>query len=323
MPIYRGYKSAITFGLQSAFKTVVARNNALHIERCTLQERPVYEALPTLWQSGKTARGDTVKLQIPATGQLVMPMLYEGFGFILANAMGGAPTTTGSGPYTHVWELGTTFPGLSLENLRGSSGKSEIFVGTLFPRWRQRIEAKKLVNFSADCLAYKASAARDTAATPTFGRTVQAGGMMGHHVVATDVAGEFAFNSANYAFQWMELDVDLHLEGTQETGSYYAINPEPAEQTDVLIRVGLLQRDEALYTAYLAKTSSNLDVDLDGPGNYAYQILGRNCEIVDYNDEIGGTGRVQATATFRAMPDATNNALKLTLVNDQATYSTN
>jgi len=78
-----------------------------------------------------TGRRDPVEPgmgQIDVSGSLTLPLDVRNIGLIL-NGMFGEPTTTGSGPYTHVWKVHDDMPSMTLEKSFSDLGEYATYPG--------------------------------------------------------------------------------------------------------------------------------------------------------------------------------------------------
>ena len=325
-----GRATALGFGIESTWGTAVSRTNWVQIYSCTLQQRSVVEAVGVLEEFGQpdVARDHIVAKEV--SGQIVMPLQYEAIGWWLALLMGEAPTTSGAGPYVHTYDRGAPFAeSLTAEVVKGNSGRSEVFAGLKVTRGRLSIQPRQIVRLSLDCLGYNA-AARNSAGSPSFSSDVRDLAVYPRHidnVTSGEKAGEFTWNSSNWSFQSLEFDINNNLGPNGDVESdYYIAGIEQQGQGEIIIRAQLRAEGsttDALLTAHLAGTESDLALTATGPGNFAMTITARNARITRFEDPISSPGRITCTVEFRAKPDASDGALTIAVTNDDATYSTN
>jgi len=316
-----GRGSAFGHGIESTWGTAVSRSNWLQVFSCTLQERPEFAWIDHL-SSGQADYSEDYQVRTGCSGDLELPFLYEGCGVVLAHAMGSTPgAASGGGPYVHTFNRGTSFPGLTVELVRGTSGKSEILTGVVFPSWELVFERGAVSRFRASLLGKFANAARSSAATPSYGGTVQSRAMLGHHV------GSITWDGNQHTAQRISISVDNKLERMEDLGSLYTGQPGMGGFGEVLVRATISHRSETLYNAWRAGTEGDITFSVTS-GALDLAVTARNARIRSAPADIRGAGLITEEIEFACKADASGSgssdgALTFVLTNNQANYYTN
>ncbi len=235
-----------------------------------------------------------------------MPVFYRGLGLLLKAATGATIVTTGSNPYTHVFEPTTDLSSLTIEFQRGT-GSSEKFEGCMVSTMSISCEAGAEASASVEFIA-ETAATRTTAITPSFGT----GAQVFHHQ-----AGTLSYNSNTYTVRSFEFSLDNKLERVNNLGSKLTGQPQISDVREVMITCTLDLEDNNLYNSQLAGDSSDVELAFTS-GTDSITFLLRNAEIVDYSDDVTSFGRIERTVTFMGIAGS-NTAFKITMINDDST----
>jgi Phage tail tube protein len=111
-----------------------------------LQEVVEYMPVATLHQGVGPGLAHSHKGNASVSGQIVVPFVYSGIGRLLKFCLGAAPSSSGSGPYTHTYNMGATIHSFTMELVRGNSGLSEIFLGCVVTAWELNVEQGQIVS---------------------------------------------------------------------------------------------------------------------------------------------------------------------------------
>jgi hypothetical protein len=330
MATTRGYGGTLGAGLETTFGTAVSRTTWAHAYAMALREMTVVEPIGVLQEHNHSdvARDHITRKDV--SGSVEIPLCYESLGLWLTILMGDEPTTGGSDPYTHTWNRSPAFAeSLTVEQVRGSSGRSEVFSGVKAAGGSIVVRAADIVRLNLDLVGY-AAAARDAAGTPSFSSDVGALAVYSRHadnITGGAKAAEFSFNGANYSFQDLEIQVTNNITDTGDvTSDFYVAALDQSDQGEIIVRATILERGsatEALFTAHKAATESDVVITFTGPGDFAMSVTARNCRVISFEDPISGTGRVPIRVEFRAKPDASDGALTIAVTNNDSAYGTN
>lgn len=313
MPLQFGRSAFIKYAEESAYGTAVSTTISNRVTSVSLSRSQERERTTHLSQSDAAFAVATFDAFEQAGGSIEMPFFYKGIGQLIKAAVGGTPSTSGAGPYTHEFEPTTVLPSLTIDFQRGT-GSVETFEGCMVSTMTISCEAGAEASASFEIIAETASA-RTTAITPSFGD----GAQMFHHQ-----AGQLAFNSVNYVVRSFEFTIDNKLERVNNLGSKLTGQPQISDVREVTITCTLDLEDNNLYTAQLAGTQSDVSLTFTA-GSDSFTFLLRNAKITEYSDDVTSFGRVERTVTFYGLADLSvpETAFKLTMVNDNASAVSN
>ena len=104
MPLQFGRSAFIKYAEETTYGTAVTTAVSNRVTSVSLSRSQERERTTHLSQSSAAFAGATFDGFEQAGGTIEMPVFYKGMGQLLKAAIGGSPATTGSGPYTHVFE---------------------------------------------------------------------------------------------------------------------------------------------------------------------------------------------------------------------------
>jgi hypothetical protein len=310
MPLQFGRSAFIKYAEETTYGTPVSATISNRVTSVSLSRSQERERTTSLSQSAAAFALGTFDGFEQAGGTIEMPVFYKGLGQLIKCAVGGA-TTTGGGPYTHVYEPSTTLPSLSIIFQRGT-GSHEKFEGCLINTMSISCEAGAEASASFEIIAETAGA-RDSAITPTFGD----GSQMFHHQ-----AGVLAFNGVDYTVRSFEFSLDNKLERVNNLGSKLTGEPQISDVREVMITATLDLSDNNLYNAQLANTQSDVTLTFTAGADSCAFLL-RNAKITEYSDDVNSFGRIERTVTFMGLATTSETAFKITIINDDASATSN
>jgi len=301
--IYSGRGAAVGAGEESTWGTAVARSAWRPLISSNLLRTIERIPRPNL-QTGTTGvmRRSHLTASDSAGGAVSIEQTYENTGIWLKHLM-GAVTTTGSGPYTHTYTLGTLPTGLTIENVRGT-GTSEVFEGCRIASGSFAISSGGVMAMDFDVIA-ETSAARGAAATPSYGA--------GDTVVLHSHAGQFNFDSANYDLVSMSLTVNNALARRQLLGSAVTKQPLRSDFQSVELSVEI-EVEDTLYTALLADTSGDATISFSSAALSATFVI-QNAYLTAASDPVTSAGIISQSLTFVGESDGTDEGLSIAIVN--------
>ncbi len=121
MSMASGAKTTIMIGFQSAFGVVATEGFILPVNSISLKPERAKGKGATI--RGNINPAEPFDEELNISGQVVVPLDSECLFFWL-KALLGDPTTTGAGPYTHVYKLGNDRPFFTLEEHFGDLGSA-------------------------------------------------------------------------------------------------------------------------------------------------------------------------------------------------------
>lgn len=251
-----------------------------------------------------------------AGGNVIVPIEAESFGFWL-KALFGAPTTTGTGPYTHVFEAGnaTSLPSLSLETWMPQVPFSSMVAGSVANTLAIDIGSTGRLQATIGFLAQKEDT--DTvsnAGTPTafsaYTRLPASSAALQRNGSALTSKGESgALNVSN------DLEALRFIDGTGVVGE---IQPR---QSLVNGTVQLRFGDTTMLQQAIDKTASTLTIAMAPGGTESLTFLMHEVYLPRPKVEVPGPGGVQANFEYSAVADpSTAKQMTVTLVNNTASY---
>ena len=246
-------------------------------------------------------------------GSIDLPLLYEGTGMLLKAAI-GAVTTTDLGAsedprYQHDYEPSSNgeLPSLSIGLQRGT-GSYEVFLGCKVATMGISGTAGEEVTASFEVIAQNADA-RGSATTSSFGS--------GRQIFHFE-SGDLGYNSATYKMKSFELSLDNKLERRNVLGDKKTLEPITNDVKDITLSVTLEMEDNALYTAYLNGTQSDVEFTFTNSDGDLCNVLIRNCYITDYDDAVNTFGALERSMTFVGEGDSSNEPIRIRITNNQS-----
>jgi hypothetical protein len=215
----------------------------------------------------------------------------------------GSAATTGTGPYTHTYTLGTLPAGLTIENVRGT-GTSEIFEGCRINSGTLAVSAGGVMTMDLDVIA-ETSSARGTAATPSYGA--------GDTPVLHSHAGQFSFGGASYDLVDMSLAVNNALARRQLLGSAVTKQPKRNDFQSIELSV-TIEVEDALYAAFLADTQSDATITFTS-GSLSAGFTIHNAYLTSASDPVSSAGIISQSLSFMGESDGTDEGLAIAIVN--------
>lgn len=251
-----------------------------------------------------------------AGGNVVVPVEAESIGFWL-KALFGAPVTTGTGPYTHVFESGAaaSLPSLSIETWMPQVPFSSMVSGCVANTLSMDLAADGRLQATIGFIgASEAIGTTSNAGTPTpfsaYKRFPGAAAALERNGAALTSKGESgALNVSN------ELDPLRFVDGTGVVGQ---ILPQQSLVTgNVLLRFG----DTVMLTQAIDMTASTLSVVIDPGGTESLTFQMHEVYLPRPKVEVPGPGGIQANFDYSAVADpATGKQMTVTLFNNTASY---
>lgn len=310
--MYSGYGSAWGVGVEGTWGTAVSRANWYRktVGGGSLKRQRNITPRNLLWGSATEPpmpQSDYVESEL-VTGRMVTEMHYNQSGMLLEACMGAKSTSGPSGSYyTHDFTLdpdNTT--SLTIEEVRGNSGDSEVFEGVMVPSFSLSTAANGGPMLLSMDLIGQTSAARGSAGTVTYSSNDRP--CLFHQ------AGTLTWNSVAYTVRSYRCDVRNALAIRPALGSVEGLQPTRSGIMEVTTTV-TLEAASALYAGQLAETQSDYTFNHTGSGSHACNITGHNCKVVSADDPVDVAGVVLQTLVLRHYSDGTDFGLKVALVN--------
>lgn len=320
--ILLGYGSILGFGIESAWGTTQSTLTYMPVISSRVRREYPQQPRPHLHAGvGRVAHNMYTELE-DYTINIEVECGYDVVGTFLRAAMGPAPITTGTGPYTHPYELGDALPSLTLRSYRGSASGAGVTArydevsGAVCNSLTLSIAAGEVPRLSMEFFAKSVSVGNQ--ATPTV---VHPTPVLYHQ------AGNISWNSASYDGNEMTLTITNGIERRRNIGSLQTAQPHPSALRTITLDLTRDNCDEELIAALTAVTESDLTVVFTGSGNNEMTIELHSARVQSPS-EVGGSdgqfGAMSESVQFipRNVPGGTDLGLAITVVNDNASYLT-
>tara|TARA_Y100000401_G_scaffold116630_1_gene122894 strand:- start:2190 stop:3143 length:954 start_codon:yes stop_codon:yes gene_type:complete len=313
MAVYLGRNSQIVVGEESTWGTAASLTNARPVSSGTLARQVSIVPRPDLLSdSGSAMRRGHYQSEESMTGSFEIAATYENVGMFLKHAMGTLATTGSGDPYTHTYTLAADLPtGLTMEFIRGTSGKSEKFEGCKLNNMTMSVSAGECMMMSFDVMG-QTGQARATASSPSLG---SAENLVHHHH-----AGQFTFNSVAYDLRSMTITVNNSLTNRQLLGS--VLTHEPVRSDFMSVECSFeLEAADTLYAAMVANTQSDATITFTHPtvSNRSMAITLQNMYLTAADDGISDAGIVSISCTGVCESDGTDEGFKVVIQNGDST----
>jgi hypothetical protein len=312
-----GLGTGIGFGVESTWGTAVSRTNWLPAtdSGSDLRKQTVILPVPELVHGSNSDIKNTFVSSEETTGGFEVLARYDGLGLLLQAALGGTPSTSGTGsPYTHTYGLDNALPALTVEKIRGSTGNSEVFEGFVVGDWTFSAQAGQPVRFAVNGIA-ETSAARGSAGTPTYST--------GELVIATQ-ATTATFNGASYDFESITITGNNNISPVQEIGRLTTAEPPISNFREFRGNAVLNFRADTLQVAHHAGTTGDLVLTFTGGTSpNAFTVTLKNAIIMSVDDEISGADVIKINIEFMGRAAASADSIEFEIVNGTASAVAN
>ena len=314
MAVYLGRNSKILVGEESTWGTAASSmNNARPISSGSLARQVSIVPRPDLLSdSGSAMRRGHYQQNESMTGSFEIAATYENIGIFLKHAMGTLATTGTGDPYSHTYTLAADLPtGLTIEFIRGTSGKSEKFEGCKLNSMSMSISAGECMMLSFDVIG-QTGAARGTAPSPSLGSA--------ENLIHHNHAGQFTFNSVAYDLRSLPITVNNSLSERQLLGSL--LTSEPVRTDFMSVEVSFeLEAADTLYAALVANTQADATITFTHPtvSNRDMAITLQNLYLNTAEDSVSDAGIVSISCSGVCESDGTDEGLKIVTRNGDST----
>ena len=324
-----GHGAAIAGGRETVWGTAVSRTVALDVLGVPNFRRiPTRVQIPTLGRAGDASSLHRAHIigTIPSAWDFSHVGEYAN-GTVLWDAEAfGAQSTSGTATFAHTLTLAnlkaTALKGLTVEVQRGQTPGgttySEVFEGCLSQsvNWSISVGTPYLV--CARSGVAQTAAARSTGVDLSSLFQATASDRVLFHQLNS---GQLSFNSANYTgIRSLSWTLAVNLVERFELGSQLSIAPVTVEPS-VELTAELEYQDDALYTAWLAGTQSNLAFGFTGVTSpNAFDVTLHNAMVTSYQESGGDKGPITRSVTWTAQNDGTDMGLKHVWTNGNTNY---
>lgn len=253
-----------------------------------------------------------------AGGRPTVPIDARNSGFWL-KALIGAPTTSGTNPYTHTFESGKdTLLSMSIEEQHPDIATPEyhLAVGVMLNGLTFRAEPRGRASFDLDLLAQSKTRALTTGAGTPATEAVTRFGQI-HSFIKLDDVDLGKIVSCNIPFT-NNLDINRYVGGGGAIGDIIPGLEGLQGEIEARLHPGLSD----IWTHAAANTVFKLEVGYSIDANTSITFEMGQVEITKPRKTIAGPGGVEVRYPFAASSDgASIKTLKVVLVNDVASYA--
>lgn len=251
---------------------------------------------------------------IDVSGSITVPVDKRAFGYWL-KALCGAPTTTGAGPYTHIFKPGNIQPSLVVEKGFKDINLFALYNGCKINQFSMSLGGDGELTANFDLLG-----AKETIDDTSFDNTPTA--------VSLDPFGNFqgAVKEGGATIATLtavELAVACNLDGEQYCiGGQGFRNDIPEGMLQVTGSITALFENDTLLNKAISGTESSLEITLTN-GEHSLNILIPELKYERNTPGIEGPQGISIQLPFRAYLDNNTDgtSIKFTLVNDVASYA--
>lgn len=250
---------------------------------------------------------------IDASGTTRVPLDLRGIGYWLKLFM-GAPQTTGSDPFTHVFESGAAaLPSASIEQQHSDVPAYWLHNGVIANGWTLTIEPEGLAEMDISLIgAASPSDTSSNAGTPGTIVVTRFNQFQGTIDRDSSPLGKVLRATLPFNNQY---DVSRYV---NDAGAIGDVDPGKTQANgEIVVRFD----DLSLFTA--AENATALELDLTWEISVGVSSLNLNLPQIDIGNArapIEGPGGVQATFPYNASKTAGEQMLIATLINDVASY---
>lgn len=318
---WTGRGSPAGFGEEATYGTPVARTNWMPVHEWSVVRTIRREMNDHLGYSGQLgAHRDSFVAEEGAEGRLVVPASLDDSTCLLLKYCFGNVVDAGAGPYTHTYTFGdlqnppTSKVALTIEALRGNSGKSDVVEGAMISRWAFSMSRSELARLELDIIAE--TLVRGSAGTPSMHSGTP--DWMAHHNM-----GQVFINGVGYDARSIRLDCDNQLDKRVLVGSSFTKQPVPTGPRLVTLEVELEYTSDAPLTDWISGSQVDAMFTCTGTGSNQAAFTVHNAIIDEVNDPISSQGPISQTIRLKGFDDGTDAGLGLVITNGNTVHSAN
>ena len=238
------------------------------------------------------------------TGSLSIEATYDNVGYFLKECLGAAATSAGT-PNTHTYTMGDVpIQGTTLFLQRGTGDNYERFEGTVFNVLTMSCAAGEAMTMDFEMLAETSTSsagnARHDGPSIAFVSPTNENLVLHHHAANLSWSG-LSVNLVDFEYK-----LENGLAERMRLGSLLTKQPVQSDYRAATVTV-TFETDDAAYQKFVADTAGDLTVTFNNSGSSGAEREMKfelnNAFIDSYSDEIGETGLITASVTFKAEAD--------------------
>ena len=306
--------TVIGFGEEMDWGNPASRTTWFRAVSADLRMKVDRKPRPVLATGGSGVANNYFNAGVTVQGTLVFVAAFEGVGLILKHALYKDPTSVGSGPYTHTYEMQGPQPagGLTVEIILGDSGLAEVFSGCRINKMTLEFKTADVVKITLDVIG-KSSGGRVSAGTPTY--TANDGIVD----VVYDMVGSLQWNGGEYPLNSLKVNVDNKLSVRPRLGSLYTQDPKLSSMREISLEGEWELTDDTLYTGMLNGTTGDAVIAIAGKEDYAETLTASNCVVTTADDPHTQMGVTKQTFKLAARDPG----IVIEMINSQSSATAN
>jgi hypothetical protein len=301
MAVFSGFGTVIGLGKESTYGTTVARARWLDVNGTTLTQAARKRVSRGALAKTRAFVESRMVTDNEVGGSITLPAGYSGLGLLLEAALG---SVSGAGPYT--FAAATTLPSLTIEQLVGNSGNSELYAGVKVNSATLTVTPGGEVTWAFDLFA-TTKGASGSAGTPSMATPVP--------VEAYEVAVTYG-GTAVTLIRDLTLTLSNNLERRQRVGSLNTAEPLFSGPREVMVTGAVDKQAFSNRTTELADGAANLVITITDTATGAKTVVITVSALLKSDEQIGTTfGALSDALTFESVGHPT-----IVITNGEATY---
>lgn len=298
---FSGFGTVIGLGKQSDFATTASRTRWLDVNGTTLTQAARKRTARAALAKTRAFVESRFVTDNEVGGTITLPAGYSGLGLLYEAALGAV---SGAGPYT--FATANTLPSLTIEQLVGNSGNSELYTGCKVNTATLTVTPGGEVTWAFD-LIVGSKGASGSAGTPSMATPVP--------IEAYEVAVTYN-GTAVTLLRDLTLTLSNNLERRQRIGSLNTAEPLFSGPREVMVTGAVDKTAFAYRTAELADGAANLVITITDTATGAKTVVITVSCLLKSDEQIGTTfGVLSDSLSFESVGTPT-----IVVTNGEATY---
>lgn len=303
MAVFSGVGTVLGIGKESTAGTPVSRTRWVDLNGTTLTQTARKRSMRGALAKSKAFVESMFVTDNEVGGTLTCPSNYSGFGLLLEATLGAV---SGTGPFTFAAADPNLLPSLTLEQLVGTSAKSEVFAGCKVNSLVLTVTPGGEVTYAFDIIG-TTKATANTAGTPSVGSPVAC--------EAYECAVTYDGSSVAL-LRDLTVTISNNLARRQRIGSLNTAEPQNDSPRMVVVTGAIDKTGFANRVTELADTAAGLVITLTDTATGAKTIVLTVYCLLKSDEQIGTTFGVLSDAlTFESV-----GLPVIVLTNGESTY---
>lgn len=317
-----GVGSVLGIATEPTLGVFEATNDWLAVRSCTLTrleqwQRPGH-LLPGGAAAGNAVQRDQSLVAREIGGGITFVPKFDARSFtaLLKHLLHSSTTPSGSGPYTHAYEVGTTMSGLSVQAVAGLSeavtDKTRRFTGLCCTSWELKAEPGGFVEISSDWIGVSGSELQALSGVVALPASEEI-------TAAHFDAASTPWNALAMYLRSLSVKVDYKLARTPFLGSLTTAKPARSDFTEITIAARVQVRSSAIHDAYLAGDQADMTMTFTGTAPNELEIVAHNARLTKCDLALDAPGELLYDCEWTASAGTGKAGLAVTVTNDNAT----